>query len=354
MSDKKETARPVIAAHGATILPSVEVLSYNIELKDGDDFLGDRASKKALHAIIDKWRKPLRKEGRDPFGDTPSEELGKKALDDALVNGDSETAGVVHAVVEDFAQELAFILKRLLKTKSWKDVERIAMGGGMREHRIGELAIGRTNLLLKADGIKIDLEPIHFEPDDAGLIGALHMAPSWIFSGHNAILAADIGGTNMRAGLVRMNNKKATDFSKAEVVESLIWRHADEKTTRDKAVESLIEMFEKLLKRAKKDELKLAPFIGVGCPGRIEADGAIDRGAQNLPGNWESAKFNLPGCIAEAIPKIGDHETVVIMHNDAVVQGLSEIPFMQDCKSWGILTLGTGLGNACFANRKED
>src|ERR1700693_4739703 len=32
-----------IARHGATRLPSVEVDSFNIELKDDDGFLGDRA-----------------------------------------------------------------------------------------------------------------------------------------------------------------------------------------------------------------------------------------------------------------------------------------------------------------------
>jgi hypothetical protein len=42
----------------------------------------------------------------------------------------------------------------------------------------------------------------------------------------------------------------------------------------------------------------------------------------------------------------------VVMHNDAVVQGLSELPFMQDVEHWGVLTVGTGLGNACFSNRK--
>jgi len=42
------------------------------------------------------------------------------------------------------------------------------------------------------------------------------------------------------------------------------------------------------------------------------------------------------------------------MHNDGVVQGLAEVPFMQDVEHWGVLTIGTGLGNACFANRKGD
>jgi len=62
----------------------------------------------------------------------------------------------------------------------------------------------------------------------------------------------------------------------------------------------------------------------------IDADGAIDRGAQNPPGNWESNKFNLPARLREAIPAIGEHETAIVMHNDAVVQGLSEVPFMTD------------------------
>jgi hypothetical protein len=41
------------------------------------------------------------------------------------------------------------------------------------------------------------------------------------------------------------------------------------------------------------------------------------------------------------------------MHNDGVVQGLSEMPFKQDVKRWGVLTIGTGLGNARFTNRSN-
>jgi hypothetical protein len=32
------------------------------------------------------------------------------------------------------------------------------------------------------------------------------------------------------------------------------------------------------------------------------------------------------------------------MHNDTV-QGLSEVPFMQDVDGWAVFTIGTGLGN---------
>ena len=113
-------------------------------------------------------------------------------------------------------------------------------------------------------------------------------------------------------------------------------------------------MLQKLISAARKEGLKLAPFIGIGCPGKIEHDGSIESGAQNLPGNWQSSRFNLPLELNKAIPKIGDDDTAVVMHNDAVVQGLSEAPFMHDVVRWGVLTIGTGLGNARFSNRKAD
>ena len=106
-----------------------------------------------------------------------------------------------------------------------------------------------------------------------------------------------------------------------------------------------------LIKRASKDGLKLAPFIGIGCPGVIRATAPSSAAARTCPATGRRKSFNLPQRLREAIPKIGDHETVVVMHNDAVVQGLSELPFMQDVKHWGVLTIGTGLGNAHFTNR---
>ena len=52
-----------IARHGASRLPSVDVDSFNLELKDEDGFLGDRASKGAFRKILDAQRKPLKKNG---------------------------------------------------------------------------------------------------------------------------------------------------------------------------------------------------------------------------------------------------------------------------------------------------
>lgn len=345
---------PALSAHGSARLPAVEVESYNVALKDDEGFIGDRASKGAFRDFIEEWRKPLRKIGRDPFGGKDKETVSKKQLDELLDAGEREAAGVVQGAIEDFAHELAAVIQRFLKLKGWKDAERLVIGGGLAGSRVGDLAIGRASVLLKTDKITIDVTTIRNDPDEAGLIGAVQLAPPWIFHAHDAILAVDIGGTNMRAGVVELNLKRASDLSKAKVWKFELWRHRDEKPNRDEAVDGLIEMLERLIKRADKEGMRLAPFIGIGCPGTIESDGTIARGAQNLPGNWESSRFNLPHLLAEAIPKIGEFETMILMHNDAVVQGLSEVPRMRDVERWGTFTIGTGLGNALFRNKQAE
>ncbi|MCB4824062.1 hypothetical protein [Roseicella aerolata] len=345
-------APPRFQDHGADSLPAVTVDSYNAELRTPDGFLGDRASSRAFKAILDWWRKRLREvDKEDPLGEAPTQEIHRRQLDDMLASGDTEAAGLVHGVVEEFAQSLTAVVKALLKLKEWRGTERIVIGGGMRGSRVGELAIGRTAMLLKGDKIDIDLVPIRHDPDEAGMIGAVQLAPPWIFKGHDALLAVDIGGSNMRAGLVRQHLKKAANLSEACIWESEIWQHRADKPAREEAIDRLCAMMGELMRKAEKRGLHLAPFIGVGCPGRIRPDGSIEKGAQNLPGNWESSRFNLPERLRATLPEIGGHETVVVMHNDAVVQGLSQVPWMDDVKHWGVLTIGTGLGNARFTNR---
>jgi len=349
MAEDSTNAR--IGHHGADRLPSVDVDSYNLELKDEDGFLGDRASKGAFQAMLDAWRKPMKKSGDDPFGDKSSEGISKKELDKILVGDDVEAAAVIHSAIEGFAQELARVVSRFLKLKAWIGTERIVVGGGFRQSRLGELAIARADIILKAGGAKTGLTPIRFHPDEAGLIGCAHLAPPWILEAYDGILAIDIGGSNIRCGVVELRLKKATDLSKASVWKSTLWRHADQDVSRDGLVKKLINMLKELIEEAETGSVKLAPFVGVACPGVINEDGTIEKGAQNLPGNWESSRFNLPKAIAESITEIGGHDTAVLVHNDAVVQGLSEVPFMTEFRRWGILTIGTGLGNARFTNR---
>lgn len=351
MAKQEPVQQAELPGHGAEVLPSVTVDSYNVELEDEDGFIGDKASKGAFWEYVEKWRKPLKELGEDPFG-KPAEQLGKKKLAELLASGDPEAASLVQSAIEDFAQQLAFVIRRFLRLKAWRDTECISIGGGFRASRLGELAVARAGLLLKAENIDLDLELIRNDPDEAGLLGAAHLLPGWMLKGHDGILAVDIGGTNFRAGVVELNLGKSAELSKAKVVKSELWRHSDEEVNREGATKRLTEMLGDLLDWGRKDKLELAPVIGIGCPGIIKDDGSIDRGGQNLPGNWESSRFNLPQVIREAIHQIGKEETMVVMHNDAVVQGLSELPYMTERKRWGILTIGTGLGNARFTNRR--
>src|ERR1700742_1763932 len=150
MADSSDTPAPALLAHGAEQLSLVTVDTYNAELRTADGFIGDRASKRAFQSILDDWRERVRKVGEDPLGDTPSEQISKKQLDKLLSDGDAEAAGVIHGAIEEFAQEFAAVVRRLLRLKCWKDTGRIVVGGGLRQSRIGELAIGRTAVILQA------------------------------------------------------------------------------------------------------------------------------------------------------------------------------------------------------------
>jgi ROK family len=341
-----------LAAHGSGRLTEVDVDDYNAETSDKEGFVGDRASGRAFRAILEAAREQVRKLDEDPIGEVASTEISKKQLDRLLVDGDAEAAGLVLGTIEEFATEFAGVIRHFMKLKAWKGTERIVVGGGLRASRIGELAIGRTAVLLKGMEVDVQLVPIRHDPDEAGLIGCVQLAPSWMFSGHDGILAVDIGGANIRVGIVQLNAKKSGDLAKSKVVESELWRHADDDPNRNEAVERLVTMLKDMIKRADKSKIKLAPFVGIGCPGRIREDGSIEKGTQNLPGDWEHKNFNLPELLRTAVPEIDGHEMTPLMHNDAVVQGLSEVPFMKDVKHWGVMTIGTGLGNARFTNRK--
>jgi hypothetical protein len=350
MSKSKKHRLPAIIQHGWHVLPHVVVDAYNDELKDGDGFLGDRASKGAFRDILDNWRQEIARGGEDPFGDTPTWELTKSQLDKHLEGDDAVAAGLVHTAVEEFAQELATVTRRFLKLDEWKDTEHIVIGGGLSGSHIGKLAIGRALLLVKESGFDIGMSPITNHPDEAGLLGGIELTPSWILDGHDAIVAADIGGTNLRIGIIELKMKKG-DIAKAGIWRSTLWRHKDDDPTREDAVARMAEMTAKLVEQAHEAKLRLAPFIAVGCPGVITRDGTIEKGAQNLPGDWEEHDFSLSRELTRQLPLINGHEPLFVIHNDAVVQGLSEMANMEDFEHWGVFTIGTGLGNARFTNR---
>jgi predicted NBD/HSP70 family sugar kinase len=357
MTTKKSAAAAApamspIGVHGASELPSIVVKSYNISVRDKDGFIGDKASGRAFRTALQDWRKTLRKMGKDPFTEDVNAPISKKKLDKFLATGDADAAAVVHGAIEDFATNFADVIERFMKQKSWLDTTTIIVGGGLSAARVGELAVARAHALLETKGLRLDLRCIRYHPDEAGLVGCLHLAPSWMFDGYQGIVAIDIGGSNIRCGIVLHNSNKDRKLRRAAVHTFELWRHADEeKVSRTGAVERLVAMIRNLIAGAESEGILLAPFIGIACPGLISADGSIKKGAQNLPGNWEKPDFRLPDLMRNAIPRIGKHDTMAVMHNDAVIQGLSERPWMTKTPNWAALTIGTGLGNASYRNR---
>jgi hypothetical protein len=359
----KRRARPAATAlvpsrlpfpcHGALELPTLDVESYNITLRERGEFVGDRASKTAFAERIDAWRAIARRQGKDPFGRRHTQELGKKTLERILRSGNADAAGIVQSALDDFARALVEVIVRFRK-HAWQRVERISIGGGFREGRLGELAIGRARALLAEQSIPIDLQPIHHHPDEAGLIGTVHLLPAWMLDAGQCVLAVDIGGNNVRCGIVGYKIGRGRRVRKAEVIDSVLWRHKDDEANRTEVVGEIIGMLQGLAASARKQRLRLLPLVGIGCPGHIVFDGRIVRGSQNLPGDWEGARFHLPTLLRAGIGEIAGQKASVIMHNDAVVQGLSEIPFVGDAAHWGVLTIGTGLGNAAFKRREQE
>ncbi len=127
-----------------------------------------------------------------------------------------------------------------------------------------------------------------------------------------------------------------------------VWRHEDDTESRRALSGEIVAMLHGLAKLAKRDGRKLAPLVGIGCPGLIAYDGQIERGAQNLPGEWHGQKFHLPTVVRNGLGDIAGRRVAVIMHNDAVVRGLSEFSRMRDVRRWGVLMIGNGLGNATY------
>ncbi|QGW64474.1 ROK family protein [Lysobacter soli] len=348
---KRPTSRRTKAGgpHGVSRLPGLTIDSYNLAIPDpeGDGFLGDRASQTAFRQVLDTVRK-VHATGKDPFGRTRSDELSKKDIDLVLLGGDADASHVTHLAVEEYARRLVHVVQRFREQPSWDGVKRIVIGGGMPESQFGQLAIRRAQRMLRSARSGVTLHVLSHDPDEGGLLGWTQLLPA-NYRRFDAFLAVDVGGTNIRCGIVEPRLSKSADGAKARVIESMQWRHADDDPGRGEAIERLAAMLNGLSAFSRTIGLRLAPFVGIACPGQIEPDGRIPQGAQNLPGDWE-APFHLPGELGRRLDRMGGRVPVVAMHNDAVVQGLSERPRMRGAKRWGVLTIGTGLGNASFTN----
>jgi hypothetical protein len=342
--------RPATIAHGGRLLPDVVVDDYNEEIRDSEGFIGDHASRGAFRDILDSWRKEIAGKGEDPFGNRRTDQLTKDELDKYLDSKNPDVVRVVQSAVSEFAQELAKVTCRFLRTENWKGTEHIVVGGGLSGSHIGQLAIEKASMLVHDGGQAAKMSAITHAPDVAGLLGGTALAPAWMLKGHDAIISCDIGGTNLRVGIIELERKKKAGKGPRAWKYDL-WRHKEDAPSREDFVQRMSKMIRRLIEEAEAAKLRVAPFVAIGCPGRIAEDGTIEQGAQNLPGNWEDRNFSLADALAGNLPRIDGHELLFVIHNDAVVQGLSEVANMRKFAKWGVLTIGTGLGNARFTNR---
>lgn len=356
-SDSARTRRkPVDEAaalrHGALNLPSVHVDGYSLMVRGPTGFVGDAASQTAFRKLLQAWRKRHRRRNRaDPLRGKDSKRIAKRELDEVLrAPVASAASDMLDAAIEEFAVELVQVIERYCKHPTWQRVERVVIGGGFPGSAVGEHALLQAGTILHQQGSRVTLARLCNDVDDAGLIGWVHLTPPALVAQYDAILAVDIGGTNVRCGIVETRRAKAKDLSRARVLRRHKWRHADDSPSRGDLMEGIAQMLHELAAHARRKGIALAPFVGVACPGRVLGDGSISRGAHNMPGDWSSDHFHLPQALAQLLPDIDGRRPDVLLHNDAVVQGLSELPFMQDVRHWAVLTIGTGLGNATYTN----
>src|SRR3989344_3238406 len=214
----------IVGPHGDMRLASVIIEGYSLELSDGEGYVGDVASRTAFRHMLDAWHKL-----------------------DGLLEKDGVAAQAIEAASEDYAMQLAHVVQRFLKHKTWRGVERIIIGGGFHQSEVGGRAIDCTRKILKAEKVPVELRTLRHHADEGGLIGWVHLAPPALLQSYDAILAVDIGGTNVRCGIVQTHLHRAPDLSLAEVVRREKWAHANDEPRRDELVEGIATLLEGLI-----------------------------------------------------------------------------------------------------------
>ena len=143
-------------------------------------------------------------------------------------------------------------------------------------------------------------------------------------------IGVDIGGTSIKAGLVKDGKIIAANRKPTAA-------------TPEKSVENLIVQIEELLNTNRLSEKDLKG-IGIGCPGLISSEeGIVDR---NSNMKWE--KFPIVSLLKKRF------DTVIKLSNDANVAAFAETVYGAAAKYRNsvMLTLGTGVGGGIVIDKK--
>ena len=74
----------------------------------------------------------MRAYDEDPLGGVDTDDIGKSKLNKILTGDDVEAAALVQGAVEQFAGQLATVMRCILRLKDWCDTERLAITLGAR------------------------------------------------------------------------------------------------------------------------------------------------------------------------------------------------------------------------------
>lgn len=249
----------------------------------------------------------------------------------------------IELVLNRMGKNLGRVIKKLLGWNYWKGVERIYVGGGLSEGRSGDIIVDSANEFLRENSNQsLDLRKINYHPAVVALIGITYFIPVE----NRNVVTVDLGGGNLRTGIV--NPPEGNRMVEVYYSRFIHWQELG--LEREGLADLIASEIASCLNRSEKLDVDISEYIGIGVPAAAE-DGRITGKDRNLPGDWSDPEFRLSEIINEKIRKETNfNDFKYVIKNDAVSQGLSEIPFAGDVKDWGILTIGTGLGNARFRN----
>jgi glucokinase len=144
-------------------------------------------------------------------------------------------------------------------------------------------------------------------------------------------LGVDLGGTNIKLGLVSMEGK--------------IIKKTSIPSQADLGPDKVIEQIKKGIKKVFSEADVNIRGIGIGAPGIVSTERGTVENPPNFPG-WK--KINL----GELIKK--EFRTKVLIENDANAAAIGELIFGVGRKydSFIMVTLGTGVGGGIIINRK--
>ncbi len=147
-------------------------------------------------------------------------------------------------------------------------------------------------------------------------------------------LGIDIGGTNLKFGILNKKFELVADFSYK--MPHLI----DLNTIQEALINSILKISK---------EYKLSS-IGIGAPGIIDNDGLIIV-SPNIPA---FNKFNLLDFIKQSVTPILGNDFPIKLENDANIAAIAEMTLGSGAfyNNFVYITLGTGVGGAIIINRQ--